>query len=307
VTERPISLPPRLARWVDATSSTFERLFRDKGPLTPPWRVRRYVGYFDDPREYERSAALQISGLRSAGVLTPTTSVLDVGCGAGRIASALAAYLTPGTRYEGLDPQPVPIRWCRQNISTRFPNFDFHETGTYSPKYNPQGRGRPEDYRFPFEGRQFDLVLLLSVLTHVSREVEETLLRESERVLVEGGRLALTEYLLTEETRRPVESGLTSPKFPYPLGQDRSETPGSPEGFVVRDSHWAESLWGGLGLSVERWEPGSWAGRGFGGSFSSKYSFFQDLLVLRRGEPVVPVGRRGSPPPEAPGEALPLG
>jgi SAM-dependent methyltransferase len=232
---------------------------------------------------------------------------LDVGCGSGRIASALATYLTRGTRYEGLDPQPVPIRWCRDNLSTRFPNFHFHETGTYSPKYNPQGRERPEDYRFPFEGRQFDLVLLLSVLTHVSREVEERLLRESERVLSEGGSIAMTEYLLTEETRRPVESGLSTPRFPYPLGEDRSETPGSPEGFVVRDSRWARSLWGGLGLSVERWERGSWAGRGFESSFTSKYSFFQDLLVLRRGEPEGSEERRDSLPPEAQRAALPRG
>src|SRR5687768_5417535 len=66
-------------------------------PLEPPdqlvagiggaWAVgERYLGYFRD-----------LCGLR------PEETVLDVGCGVGRMAVPLAGYLSPPGRYEGFD------------------------------------------------------------------------------------------------------------------------------------------------------------------------------------------------------------
>lgn len=284
----PLADHPRIARLFDASTNAYEVIFRSKGRLTPPWRIRRYVGQFNDPREYANSASRQVAGLKAIGALTPATSVLDVGCGTGRLASALAGFLDPGTRYEGLDPQPVPIAWCRENISPRHPNFHFQETRTASPKYNPSGRTLPEEYRFPFDDDQFDLILVLSVLTHVPREVEERLLSESRRVLAREGRIVLTEYLLDEESRSRAAAGRTTPPFPHSLGEDRTETPQSPEGFVARDRAWAESLWRRLALAPEYIHHGNWTGRSRAAdSFSTKYGFFQDFVCLSAAETIL--------------------
>lgn len=274
---------PRLACLFDAATDAFERTFRSKGPLVPPWRLRQYVGPFGDPAAYARSAALQVDGLRSMGVLTPTTRVLDVGCGTGRIASALTRVLGPGSRYEGVDPQPGPVRWCREHIAREFHQFGFQETGTFSPKYHPGGGSPADQYRLPFSDQTFDLVILLSVLTHVARPTEETLVRECARVLAPNGRIVLTEYLLDEATRASAAAGRTNPAFPYPLGDDRTQTPGTPEGFVARDAPWARGLWARCGVLVEVFHPGSWsADRRSGDPFAERYGFFQDTAVLVR-------------------------
>ncbi|HEV2231245.1 MAG TPA: methyltransferase domain-containing protein, partial [Thermoplasmata archaeon] len=139
------------------------------------------------------------------------------------------------------------------------------------------------EYRFPFEEATFDLVLLLSVLTHVGREVELRLLRESCRVLSPNGRIVLTQYLLDAATRPLTEAGVTNPRFPYGLGEDRTQTPDTPEGFVARDEAWAKSIWELVGLTPISIRPGSWAGPTRPADEATvRYGFFQDLVILGR-------------------------
>jgi hypothetical protein len=71
--------------------------------------------------------------------LEPTDNVLDVGCGIGRMAYALAHYLNSETKYEGFDITDKMLQWARQEITPRYPNFKFRLADIYNKLYNPNG------------------------------------------------------------------------------------------------------------------------------------------------------------------------
>ncbi len=56
--------------------------------------------------------------------LTPSSTVLDIGCGCGRIAVPMAHYLTSGV-YHGVDIVKPMVDWCASQITSRHPNFHF--------------------------------------------------------------------------------------------------------------------------------------------------------------------------------------
>src|SRR5687768_13730695 len=70
--------------------------------------------------------------------LKPAGSVLDVGCGRGRIAETLVGYLTG--RYEGFDVDADAVRWCDENITPKAPNFRFKVAALHNTLYNPEGK-----------------------------------------------------------------------------------------------------------------------------------------------------------------------
>lgn len=65
--------------------------------------------------------------------------ILDMGCGFGRIAMALAKRVGPKVHYTGLDPNAAGIDWAQRNITSHYPNFSFRHIDIVSRPYNPQG------------------------------------------------------------------------------------------------------------------------------------------------------------------------
>lgn len=57
--------------------------------------------------------------------LTSSESILDVGCGCGRIAAALTQYIDRKSRYIGIDIVPGLIDFARNFITPRYPSFQF--------------------------------------------------------------------------------------------------------------------------------------------------------------------------------------
>ena len=115
--------------------------------------------------------------------LEPDAHVLDVGCGFGRMAYALAHYLAPSARYEGFDTMGHLIEWAKQSISTKFPNFTFRKADIFNRCYNPNGAFKAVDFRFPYEEERFDLIVLTSVFTHMQGAEVRHYLDEIRRVL----------------------------------------------------------------------------------------------------------------------------
>src|SRR5690349_7771282 len=46
--------------------------------------------------------------------LKPTDAILDVGAGQGRLALALADYMSPSATYDGLEIVEAGVRWCER-------------------------------------------------------------------------------------------------------------------------------------------------------------------------------------------------
>ena len=208
------------------------------------------------------------------GGLKPTDSVLDVGCGVGRMTYGLVNYLSSSARYEGFDIIPDLITWAQQEISPRYPNFQFRLAPIYNGHYNPTGHLKPTDFVFPYQDDSFEFVFLTSVFTHMSGDVIRHYMDEIRRVLKPGGRGLITCFLLNGESVSLIDRGKSKLDLSHPRGDGKVADPGNPDYAVGFDEglfkDWLETR----GLAVVETLYGSWCGR-------SDYVSYQDMLIVQ--------------------------
>lgn len=101
-------------------------------------------------------------------------SILDFGCGCGRMMRWLRPLCDPWATIQGTDIDPAAIAWCKENI----PNAGFSVNGETPP--------------LPFADKSIDLVYGYSVFTHFDADRQFRWLSELQRVIKPGGYLLLT-------------------------------------------------------------------------------------------------------------------
>jgi SAM-dependent methyltransferase len=138
------------------------------------------------PRSLRELQLLKYFGMR------PSSHILDVGCGIGRLAYECASYLDDDATYTGLDISPDVIDWLNVNYAPRLPGFRFDFLDVYSETYRPTGSSSPEQVRFPYGNGQFDVACAFEVFMHVSFECIQNYVREMARVLRPGGLAVVT-------------------------------------------------------------------------------------------------------------------
>ena len=122
------------------------------------------------------------------------TSVLDIGCGPGRIPIGILDLIGP-VDYTGIDVQAVSIRWCKRYIERKHPSFKFIHIDASNERYNERGVEIGEDFRFPFPDKRFDVIVLFSVFTHMNERDMRIYLRECKRILKDAGRIYATAFV----------------------------------------------------------------------------------------------------------------
>ena len=118
--------------------------------------------------------------------------MLAVGSGIGRKTFLLTDYLNHEGSYQGLDIVKTAIDWCTERITCKYPCFKFQLIDVFNQHYNPTGRYKASEYRFPFPDESFDFAVLCSVFTHMLAEDVEHYLCEVARVLKTGGRCPIS-------------------------------------------------------------------------------------------------------------------
>lgn len=225
---------------------------------------------------YFLSAAQEFLGYFVQRVgLEPTDSVLDVGCGMGRMAYPLAYYLAPTARYEGFDIVKGLIEWAQKTIPPRFPHFNFRQVDIYNKMYNPEGTLQAAEFPFPYENESFDFVFLTSVFTHVPANEVRHYLEEIHRVLKPGGRCLCTVLLHNEESARLIAAGKSRENLVFDLGEYLATELDVPEKFTGFREHELEKWIGDRGFKLLTKYYGSWCGR-------SNYTSYQDMLILQK-------------------------
>lgn len=192
--------------------------------------------------------------------LPPTGSVLDIGCGSGRMARQFVDYSEPPGRYVGMEIQRRFVDWCNANIAPANPAFEFYHQDIYNGGYNPEGKVSASEYRFPFEDGSFDAIILYSVFTHLLPEDAANYLREISRLLKPGGYCYSTWYLMTPDV---------DVRYLLPNAKEGQVGFGFPKCIEIIER---------AGLRAAGFQPGRWNG--------ARTDIWQDLLWLRRSEDV---------------------
>lgn len=133
-------------------------------------------------------------------------SILDVGCGAGRLAYGLIGIAAPVERYEGVDVMAPPIDWCAQAISPGRPAYRFRTIDVYNERYNPGGARIATESALPFDDGSFDVVYAFSVFSHMLTADVRAYLGEFARLVRTGGVAMVTAFVeddVPDETVNP--------------------------------------------------------------------------------------------------------
>lgn len=154
--------------------------------------------------------------LRIYGHITRNSSVLEIGCGLGRIAFPLRYILSEKGSYEGFEICRYKVDFLENTFHTAFPNFSFTWADIHNTYYNPHGKIKPEEFRFPYRDSSFDIVFAASVFTHMLPGTVKHYFNETARVLKPSGRAVFSFFFLDnylKGRRRPL--GFASPEFNF--------------------------------------------------------------------------------------------
>jgi SAM-dependent methyltransferase len=182
-------------------------------------------------------------------------AVLELGCGVGRIAAALTTWLRAPGRYQGLDVVPASISWCQEHITPRHPHFSFECLDVANSSYNPGGTIRADELRFPYEDASFDLVVAVSLFTHLLPASAAHYLAEACRVLRPGGRVFATWFIWRSES---VSSSEAMQLFPFDCGSHRVGSMEDPEAVVAFPENALVERYRAAGLQITHNIPGNW-------------------------------------------------
>lgn len=146
-----------------------------------------------DNEEYIRATIQQIDEIQKFCSLTPTTHILDFGCGQGRFANGLLAKNQKIGSYCGIDTQVESIKWCKRYIEKYHPNFTFLHLPAYNPRYNSSVKTRLE---LPLDSNFYNLAVLNSVFSHMLADDVQFYLSQLFKVLMDAeGWLYLTAFI----------------------------------------------------------------------------------------------------------------
>ena len=240
---------------------------RLKSPGAPrPWRIWHNVGGGD----FHLIGQQYFDWFRISTNLKPDAHVLDMGCGAGRLAFPLATYLDANGVYTGFDLSERALGFARRHTRGEA-RFNFVRADVQSREYGGAGL-KAVGYQFPAEAESIDAALAISLFSHLLPEDAAAYLREAGRVLKPGGRLCLTGFL--------VEPGMVLRDAVLPLSPYR-------EGAWVADSREPERAIGYERAVFERWlreaglrmaapvEAGHW-------SDTVRRGEFQDRIIVEK-------------------------
>ena len=250
----------------------FYRLKGQDSMIPPRSMIFVGDGDFEKTGQEFKNYFVELAGLQT------NNRVLDVGCGIGRMAIPLTNYLSKDGEYWGFDIVKKGVLWCHHRISPKFKNFHFLHSDVYNKRYNPNGKVRAQDFRFPFDDNFFDFVFLTSVFTHMLPLDLENYLSEISRVLNNGGKCLITFFILNEESEKLIRSGRSTLDFKYKIDACLTTNENVPESAIAYKEDIVKLLFNKYGLKI--FQPiryGSWCNR-------DNFLSYQDMIIATKGD-----------------------
>ena len=211
--------------------------------------------------QFDKVGYKLVEFFKSHNLISPASSVLEIGCGIGRIAIPLAQYLTQG-HYEGFDIVKRSVNWCDAAITSEHPHFKFKHADIFNKTYNQNGRFSARDFRFPYDDKTFDFVFLTSVFTHMLPKDIEHYFDEIARVMKPDSFCLTTWFLLNDESEALIQSGQSFLTFDHKLGKCLVADADIPEVAIAYKEQIVDEFHKSVGMSKSQpTEYGSWCGR----------------------------------------------
>lgn len=214
--------------------------------------------------------------LRRYGELDRARSIVEIGCGVGRDAIAIARMDGEPRHYLGIDIIEESIVWATKNIAPRHPTFEFLYI---NPGDKP--RERMQERQIPREDASQDLIFLFSVFTHMFPTDLRHYLSEFHRMLRPGGRVVTTMFVVSDALLAHIKSigggGMRALTFEHEIEQgfyhnDPEMVPGS----TAYSREWIARAAQEADLQLTDLAKGTWARDGVSDVHG------QDVVVLRK-------------------------
>jgi len=261
---------------------TFDQAFRDvadKNMVTVrsfPSPANGVMGFGVVPGSdaYMRIGDQFVEMLRTKAELSAGDAVLDVGCGFGRMARALAAACAC-RRYRGFDIVQEAVAYCRDRITAVNGAFEFRWVDVVNPLYNPDGAVPAGEFVWPADAGEFDRCLAASVFTHLRPTDVQRYLAEAHRVLRPGGTFLSSWFIETETSLTALRGRKNHPWMQTAEGYWVAQ-PTMHEAAIAHRERDVRAWAVAAGLDVVSIDNGKW------GDPSSTLACGQDVVVLRK-------------------------
>lgn len=171
------------------------------------------VNHGGSPEEARKIGAKWAETFEQLGGLQGGQSILDIGCGPGRMAIAIGERFDWDNIYTGFEIVRADVAFAQREISRAHPNFNFVHIDAYNVQYNPKGRIAPTDVRFPAEDGSIDFCFATSIFTHLFAADSAHYVREAARVT--RGTFLSTWFVLDDAFPAALEAGTSRFAFPH--------------------------------------------------------------------------------------------
>ncbi len=229
----------------------------------------------------ELVAAEVVVAIEKYAKLSGSESILDVGCGCGRIAAALTQYLDRKSHYTGIDIVPALIEFARNFITPRYPQFEFlllnESNATYDSWRRKDGERGIAKLTEAAAAQSIDLAISVSLFTHLDYASALEMLNSIHHLLKNDGRVFATVFVLDADALAGIEASRSAFSFKHrtPTGKLSAEKIDDPTFAVAYDGGLLDELIRSAGFQLERRIRGYWSIGGAGETF-------QDVLTLRK-------------------------
>ena len=207
--------------------------------------------------------------------LKPDASVLDIGCGIGRLAVPLTKFLNEKGSYDGFDIVKKGIEWCNKRIAPKYPNFRFLHVDLKNDLYNDKTEDEARCFIFPYKDDSFDCVVLTSVFTHMMPEDVDNYLNQIMRVMRSGGKCLVTFFMVNDDILKKMDRGETNFVFKHSYGDYLLMDKNVKEANIAYEENYLQKLYDKYGLKKTAVYYGQW-------SNSDDFVSFQDVVILSK-------------------------